>query len=132
MQDETSTLQARAREPTAVLTPDPMRGPGPGPFVASATAAVSAQPTASGHAISVTNLDAHSNDRQALTGIDVSSVRHLIGMVFCAPTPFPTMSIADHVSAGLRRTGVRRAADRDVVERALRRVVEPTRTGRPS
>ena len=38
-------------------------------------------------------------------GVDVTSVRRLIGMVFQKPNPFPTMSIFDNVAAGLRLTG---------------------------
>ncbi|MFN2462211.1 MAG: phosphate ABC transporter ATP-binding protein, partial [Candidatus Velthaea sp.] len=53
-------------------------------------------------------------------GIDPVSVRRTIGMVFQRPNPFPTMSIGDNVSAGLRLNGMRRRADLDaVVERAL-------------
>ena len=39
-------------------------------------------------------------------GVDVTSVRRMIGMVFQKPNPFPTMSIFDNVAAGP-------AADRD-------------------
>jgi len=44
-------------------------------------------------------------------------------MVFQKPNPFPTMSIADNVTSGLRFSGVRqRRGDRaDVVERSLAR-----------
>src|SRR5262249_24602269 len=35
-------------------------------------------------------------------GVDVVSVRRVIGMVFQKPNPFPTMSIFDNVAAGLR------------------------------
>ena len=53
-------------------------------------------------------------------GIDPVSVRRTIGMVFQRPNPFPTMSIRDNVSAGLRLNGMRKRADLDeVVERAL-------------
>ena len=38
-------------------------------------------------------------------GVDVTSVRRAIGMVFQKPNPFPTMSIFDNVAAGLRLTG---------------------------
>jgi phosphate transport system ATP-binding protein len=34
-------------------------------------------------------------------GVDVTSVRRAIGMVFQKPNPFPTMSIYDNVAAGL-------------------------------
>ena len=41
-------------------------------------------------------------------GVDVTSVRRVIGMVFQKPNPFPTMSIYDNVAAGLRLTGTSR------------------------
>ena len=41
------------------------------------------------------------------SGVDVTAVRRLIGMVFQKPNPFPTMSIFDNVAAGLRLTGTR-------------------------
>jgi len=44
--------------------------------------------------------------------IDVVGVRRLVGMVFQKPNPFPTMSVIDNVTAGLRLTG----ADKDEVE----------------
>jgi phosphate transport system ATP-binding protein len=56
------------------------------------------------------------------TGVDVTSVRRLIGMVFQKPNPFPTMSIFDNVAAGLRLTGVRGGNLREIVHRALRAV----------
>jgi phosphate transport system ATP-binding protein len=54
-------------------------------------------------------------------GINPIQVRRRIGMVFQKPTPFPTMSIAQNVAAGLM-VGPRltRGAIADVVERALR------------
>jgi phosphate transport system ATP-binding protein len=56
--------------------------------------------------------------------LNAIAVRRHIGMVFQRPTPFPTMSIRDNVSAGLRiRIGAspsRRETD-DVVEGALER-----------
>jgi phosphate transport system ATP-binding protein len=51
------------------------------------------------------------------------SVRRVVGMVFQRPTPFPTMSIADNVAAGLRIAGRKpesAAAKAEVVEKALR------------
>ena len=57
-------------------------------------------------------------------GVSPVIVRRKIGMVLQRPTPFPTMSIRDNVTAGLAvGTGprpTRRAADA-IVERALRR-----------
>jgi len=54
-------------------------------------------------------------------GIDPTSVRRTIGMVFQRPNPFPTMSVAGNVAAGLR-LGDTRPSRRDIdeiVERAL-------------
>ncbi|HSR14229.1 MAG TPA: phosphate ABC transporter ATP-binding protein PstB [Gemmatimonadales bacterium] len=54
-------------------------------------------------------------------GINPIQIRRRVGMVFQKPTVFPTMSIRDNVSAGLRVDGVRSRAERDtIVERALR------------
>ncbi len=55
-------------------------------------------------------------------GVDVTSVRRMIGMVFQKPNPFPTMSIFDNVAAGLRLTGLKRDNMRERVHRALRAV----------
>jgi phosphate transport system ATP-binding protein len=55
-------------------------------------------------------------------GVDVTSVRRMIGMVFQKPNPFPTMSIFDNVAAGLRLTGTRSDNLRERVDRALRAV----------
>ena len=55
-------------------------------------------------------------------GIDVTSVRRMIGMVFQKPNPFPTMSIYDNVAAGLRLTGIKSDNLRERVHRALRAV----------
>ena len=53
--------------------------------------------------------------------VDVTAVRRTVGMVFQRPNPFPTMSIADNVSAGLRLNGLaKRGAAQESVERALR------------
>jgi phosphate transport system ATP-binding protein len=51
------------------------------------------------------------------------SVRRVVGMVFQRPTPFPTMSIADNVAAGLRvagRSPGNAAEKAEIVEKALR------------
>ena len=53
--------------------------------------------------------------------IDATAVRRAIGMVFQRPNVFPTMSIHDNVSAGLRLNGVRKRSELDdAVERSLR------------
>jgi phosphate transport system ATP-binding protein len=56
------------------------------------------------------------------SGVDVTSVRRMIGMVFQKPNPFPTMSIFENVAAGLKLTGVKRDNLRESVHRALRAV----------
>ena len=40
--------------------------------------------------------------------VDIVAVRRSVGMVFQKPNPFPTMSVIDNVTAGLRLTGVSR------------------------
>jgi phosphate transport system ATP-binding protein len=55
-------------------------------------------------------------------GVDVTSVRRLIGMVFQKPNPFPTMSIFDNVAAGLKLTGTRTDNLRERVHKSLRAV----------
>ena len=54
------------------------------------------------------------------SAVDVTSVRHAIGMVFQKPNPFPTMSIYDNVAAGPRLTGMRGGNLKERVERSLR------------
>jgi phosphate transport system ATP-binding protein len=51
--------------------------------------------------------------------VDVTAVRRLVGMVFQKPNPFPTMSIADNVAAGLKLAGVRGGEVKDRVHDAL-------------
>jgi phosphate transport system ATP-binding protein len=55
-------------------------------------------------------------------GVDPVDVRRRIGMVFQRPTPFPTMSVADNVAAGLTLNGVAlsRAERNRIVEQSLR------------
>jgi phosphate transport system ATP-binding protein len=52
-------------------------------------------------------------------GVDVVSVRRVIGMVFQKPNPFPTMSVFDNVAAGLRLSG-RKGDLKERVEQSLR------------
>jgi phosphate transport system ATP-binding protein len=54
------------------------------------------------------------------SGVDVVTVRRSIGMVFQKPNPFPTMSIIDNVTAGLRLTGAPRREMKEKAEEALR------------
>ena len=55
-------------------------------------------------------------------GVNPVQVRRRIGMVFQKPTPFPTLSIADNVAAGLRIGPRLSRSERDgIVELALRR-----------
>ena len=53
-------------------------------------------------------------------GVDVVAVRRAIGMVFQKPNPFPTMSIADNVAAGLKLNGVKGVDLKERVEVSLR------------
>jgi len=56
-------------------------------------------------------------------GIDPVRVRRLVGMVFQAPNPFPTMSVYENVAAGLSLNGtkVKKSEKDEIVERSLRR-----------
>jgi phosphate transport system ATP-binding protein len=56
-------------------------------------------------------------------GTRVTETRNRIGMVFQKPNPFPAMSIAENVLAGLKMTGVRlsRAERAQIIERCLLR-----------
>jgi phosphate transport system ATP-binding protein len=57
-------------------------------------------------------------------GVNAIEVRRRIGMVFQRPTPFPTMSIRDNVTAGFRAAGraaPSRAEQHEIAEWALRR-----------
>ena len=55
-------------------------------------------------------------------GVDPVAVRREVGMVFQRPNPFPTMSIAENVLAGVRLNNRRlpKAAAEELVERSLR------------
>ena len=55
--------------------------------------------------------------------VRVTETRLRIGMVFQKPNPFPTMSIAENVTAGLKLTGakVSKSERNDLVERSLTR-----------
>ena len=54
--------------------------------------------------------------------VDPVDVRRLVGMVFQAPNPFPTMSVYENVAAGLtlNRRGINKAETDEIVERSLR------------
>ncbi len=56
------------------------------------------------------------------SAVDPVDVRRRIGMVVQRPTPFPTMSVADNVAAGLTLNGVglTRAERNRIVEQSLR------------
>jgi phosphate transport system ATP-binding protein len=56
-------------------------------------------------------------------GHKVTETRRRIGMVFQKPNPFPAMSLADNVTAGLKLTGVhlKRDAKQHMVEQCLSR-----------
>ncbi|HSS04113.1 MAG TPA: phosphate ABC transporter ATP-binding protein PstB [Solirubrobacterales bacterium] len=51
--------------------------------------------------------------------IDIVAVRRSVGMVFQKPNPFPTMSVIDNVTAGLRLTGASRGELDDRAREAL-------------
>lgn len=55
-------------------------------------------------------------------GVDAVQVRRAIGMVFQRPNPFPTMSIAENVLAGVRLNNrrLRKAEAEELVESSLR------------
>jgi phosphate transport system ATP-binding protein len=54
--------------------------------------------------------------------VDPVEVRRLVGMVFQAPNPFPTMSVYENVAAGLtlNRKGISKSEKDEVVEGSLR------------
>jgi phosphate transport system ATP-binding protein len=52
--------------------------------------------------------------------IDIVAVRRAVGMVFQKPNPFPTMSVFDNVTSGLRLTGASRSEIDDRGREALR------------
>jgi phosphate transport system ATP-binding protein len=54
--------------------------------------------------------------------VDPVEVRRLVGMVFQAPNPFPTMSIYENAAAGLslNRKGISKSEKDEIVERSLR------------
>jgi phosphate transport system ATP-binding protein len=52
--------------------------------------------------------------------VDVTAVRHAVGMVFQKPNPFPTMSIFDNVAAGPRLSGTKTGDLKERVEKSLR------------
>ena len=56
-------------------------------------------------------------------GVRLTDTRRRIGMVFQKPNPFPAMSIADNVTAGLKLTGMRvgRGERAQLIETCLRR-----------
>jgi phosphate transport system ATP-binding protein len=56
------------------------------------------------------------------SNIDPVEVRRLVGMVFQAPNPFPTMTVYENVAAGLtlNRRGLSKSEKDEVVEKSLR------------
>src|ERR1039457_372658 len=60
-------------------------------------------------------------DGEDVRGVDVTSLRRRVGMVFQRPNPFPK-SIADNIAYGLRINGMASRGDmKDKVEHSLRR-----------
>src|ERR687887_1141087 len=55
------------------------------------------------------------------SGTRITDTRKRIGMVFQKPNPFPTMSIADNVTAGLKLTGTKVKDRNALIEESLRR-----------
>src|ERR1035437_812734 len=59
-------------------------------------------------------------DNKNIMNHDPVELRKMVGMIFQKPNPFPTMSIFDNVSAGLRLNGLRnRKKLREIVEENL-------------
>jgi phosphate transport system ATP-binding protein len=56
------------------------------------------------------------------SAVDPVEVRRLVGMVFQAPNPFPTMSVYENVAAGLtlNRRGISKSEKDEIVEKSLR------------
>jgi phosphate transport system ATP-binding protein len=108
------TLEMRAREVTALIGPS---GCGKSTFLRILNRMHELVPSAelAGDII----LD---TDDIYRSGIPVTEIRRRIGMVFQKPNPFPAMSIAENVVAGLRlsETKVSRAHKSEIVERCLR------------
>jgi phosphate transport system ATP-binding protein len=54
--------------------------------------------------------------------VDPVKVRSVVGMVFQAPNPFPTMTVAENVASGLtlNRKGISKSEKDEIVERSLR------------
>jgi len=71
---------------------------------------------------------AHADGRVIVDGVDIYDksidpviIRRRIGMVFQKPNPFPTMTIFENVSAGLRLNGIsNKTIIRDIVEESLK------------
>ena len=59
-------------------------------------------------------------DNKNIMNHDPVELRKMVGMIFQKPNPFPTMSIFDNVSAGLRLNGLRNKKKlREIVEENL-------------
>ncbi len=60
-------------------------------------------------------------DENNVMNFDPVSLRKKVGMIFQKPNPFPTMSVADNVTAGLRLNGFHNKKKlKDVVEKSLK------------
>jgi phosphate transport system ATP-binding protein len=55
------------------------------------------------------------------SAVPVTEIRRRIGMVFQKPNPFPAMTVAENVVAGLKLSGLKRADRDELVESCLRR-----------
>lgn len=54
-------------------------------------------------------------DKKDILDLDPVVLRHRVGMIFQKPTPFPSMSIIDNVTVGLRLNGMRRRSQLEAV-----------------
>jgi phosphate transport system ATP-binding protein len=107
------TLEVRARAVTAIIGPS---GCGKSTFLRALNRMHELVPEAR-----MTGEIRLFNDDIYAAGVEPVVVRRRVGMVFQKSNPFPTMSIADNVTVGLRLNGVReRAVLGGRMENALR------------
>ena len=107
------SLQIQPKAVTAIIGPS---GCGKSTFLRSLNRMHDLVPSARVQGrISLLGQDLYAKD------VDATLVRRRVGMVFQKSNPFPTMSIAENVTVGLRLNGVRqRGAIQERMERSLR------------
>lgn len=108
------TLAVRAKSVTALIGPS---GCGKSTLIRTINRMHETLPgaTVSG-SITLDGVDLYSSN------VDPVRARRVVGMVFQKPNPFPTMSISENVSSGLRLTGgTPKSEIADIVEDSLRR-----------